>query len=63
MICHSRLRNIILSALRVNCRVGGGAKRQYPPFGMMGIAESILSPAEGLHPSYGGIAAQPTAEN
>ena len=35
-----------------NCRVGGGAKRRYPPLGMMGIAESILSKAEGLNPSY-----------
>ena len=35
-----------------NCRVGGGAKRRYPPRGTMGIAESILSNAEGLNPSY-----------
>jgi len=41
-----------------NCRVGGGAQRRYPPWGTMGIAESILSLAEGLNPSYAGIAAQ-----
>ena len=35
-----------------NCRVGGGAKRRYPPRKTMGIAESILSTAEGLNPSY-----------
>ena len=28
------------------------APRRYPPLGMMGIAESILSPAGGLNPSY-----------
>jgi len=33
-------------------RVGGGAKRRYPPRETMGIAESILSNAEGLNPSY-----------
>ena len=26
--------------------------RRNPPIGMMGIAESILSTVEGLHPSY-----------
>jgi len=46
-----------------NCRVGGGAQRRYPPLGMMGIAESILSKAEGLNPSYACIAAQQAAGN
>jgi hypothetical protein len=46
-----------------NCRVGGGAKRRYPPRGTMGIVESILSNAEGLNPSYAGIAAQQAAGN
>ena len=41
-----------------NCRVGGGAQRRYPPWGMMGITESILSLAEGLNPSYAGIVAR-----
>jgi hypothetical protein len=39
--------------------VGGGAKRRYPPWATMGIAESILRNAEGLNPSYAGIAAKP----
>jgi hypothetical protein len=54
-----------------NCRVGGGVKRRYPPGacpppgrrGTMGIRESILSKAEGLNPSYAGIAAQQAAGN
>jgi hypothetical protein len=37
--------------------------RRYPPRGTMGIAEFILSLAEGLNPSYVWIAAQQAAGN
>jgi len=39
-----------------NCRVGRGAQRRNPPQITMGFVEFILSLAEGLNPSYGGIA-------
>jgi hypothetical protein len=38
-----------------------GAQRRYPPWGTMGIAESILSLAEGLNPSYGSCRSKPSS--